>query len=134
VQEQRRELGREDTKAVPIKDLDFGFGFLPVLSEMGEIREFRCFSVKFSDEIRFFRAKFKSLVPISMPEGGKLPVSQPHLGQGPIRRQPLVDDLGDEGGGRGRVAEVATRLAVKPVRTNNPTYEICHLTKKDPCN
>jgi hypothetical protein len=33
------------------KDLDFGFGFLPVLSEMGEIREFRCFSVKFSDKI-----------------------------------------------------------------------------------
>jgi hypothetical protein len=30
---------------VDIKDLDFGFGFLPVLSEMGEIREFRCFSV-----------------------------------------------------------------------------------------
>jgi hypothetical protein len=29
----------------PPKDLDFGFGFLPVLSEMGEIREFRCFSV-----------------------------------------------------------------------------------------
>jgi hypothetical protein len=33
------------------KDLDFGFGFLPVLSEMGEIQEFRCFSVKFSDKI-----------------------------------------------------------------------------------
>jgi hypothetical protein len=33
------------------KDLDFGFGFLPVLSEMSEIREFRCFSVKFSDKI-----------------------------------------------------------------------------------
>jgi hypothetical protein len=29
----------------PSKDLAFGFGFLPVLSEMGEIREFRCFSV-----------------------------------------------------------------------------------------
>jgi hypothetical protein len=27
------------------KDLDFGFGFLPVLGEMGEIREFRCFLV-----------------------------------------------------------------------------------------
>jgi hypothetical protein len=35
------------------KDLDFGFGFgfLPVLSEMGEIREFWCFSVKFLDKI-----------------------------------------------------------------------------------
>jgi hypothetical protein len=31
--------------AAGAKDLDFGFGFLPVLSEMGEIREFRCFSV-----------------------------------------------------------------------------------------
>jgi hypothetical protein len=30
---------------VQSKDLDFGFGFLPVRSEMGEIREFRCFSV-----------------------------------------------------------------------------------------
>jgi hypothetical protein len=32
-------------------DLDLGFGFLPVLSEMGEIREFRYFSVKFSNKI-----------------------------------------------------------------------------------
>jgi hypothetical protein len=33
------------TEVALTKDLDFGFGFLPVLSEMGEIREFRCFSV-----------------------------------------------------------------------------------------
>jgi hypothetical protein len=37
------------------KDLDFGFGFLPVLSEMGEIWEFRCFSVLFG------RSKFEFL-------------------------------------------------------------------------
>jgi hypothetical protein len=28
-----------------LRDLDFGFDFLPVLSEMGKIWEFRCFSV-----------------------------------------------------------------------------------------
>jgi hypothetical protein len=33
------------TRGLVHKDLDFGFGFLPILGKMGEIREFRCFSV-----------------------------------------------------------------------------------------
>jgi hypothetical protein len=39
------EEGESRHRGSSARDLDFGFDFLPVPSEMGEIREFRCFSV-----------------------------------------------------------------------------------------
>jgi hypothetical protein len=44
---------------VYLRDLDFGFDFLPVPSEMGEIWEFRCFSV---DQNLNFQTKFVQIL------------------------------------------------------------------------
>jgi hypothetical protein len=68
--------------------LDFGFCFLPVLSEMGEILEFQCFSVV---QNLNFRTKFEQILNFQK-NNAKFPkFSRFHL----VNHLPVLTEMGE---------------------------------------